>query len=271
MYERILVPVDGSGFSEEVLPYALSIARATGAKMSLLRVVERDSEQDDEVSRQLQTLAQGIQAETRTVSGRGNVAAAILEESARVRGTLVAMTTHGRSGLAEAMLGSVAHDVVRTGHDPVLVYRPSGRHPRGAHAPIDINTVMLPIDGSGHSEWMEEQAGVWARALKARLLVVQVISPEARPDPNVPANDALESSYVRSHAVDLGRRYGVEANWEVLHGDPVDAMARFIGDRRDILVVMATRGRAGLQAAVLGSVTAGLLREGGVPIVVRMP
>lgn len=269
MYERILVPVDGSRFSEEVLPYALSIVRATGAKLTLMRVQEGDGGHD-EATRQLQALADGLKAEARVVPGRANVAAAILEEAARVPGTLVAMTTHGRSGLAEAMLGSVAHDIVRTGHNPVLVYRPRGRQPQG-HEAAAINTVMLPLDGSGHSEWMEQQAGEWARALKARLLVVQVISPDARPDPNVPANDALESSYVRSHAVDLGRRYGVEANWEVLHGDPVDAMARFVGDRRDILVVMATRGRSALQAAVLGSVTAGLLREGNVPIVVRVP
>ena len=270
MYERILVPVDGSTFSEEVLPYARTVARAAGAKLTLLRVTEHDSEQD-EATRELQSLAQGLQAEVRTVVGRGNVAASILEEAARVPGTLVAMTTHGRSGIAEAILGSVAHDVVRTGRDPVLVYRPKGRSSQVSHDPVEINTVMLPIDGSGHSEWMEQQAGEWARLLKARLLVVQVISPEARPDPGVPPNDALESSYVRSHAIELGKRYGVEANWEVLRGDPVDAMARFIDDRRDILVVMATRGRAGLQAAVLGSVTAGLLREGNVPIVVRMP
>ncbi len=269
MYERILVPVDGSRFSEEVLPYAQSIARATGAKLALMRVQERESG-DDDATRQLQGLADALKAESRMVPGRGNVAAAILEEAARVRGTLVAMTTHGRSGLAEAMLGSVAHDVVRTGHNPVLVYRPHGRQ-QAAQEAVQINTVMLPIDGSGHSEWMQQQAGEWARALKARLLVVQVISPEARTDPNVPANDALESSYVRSHAVDLGKQYGVEANWEVLHGDPVDSMASFIGERRDILVVMATRGRSALQAAVLGSVTAGLLREGHVPIIVRVP
>lgn len=270
MYERILVPVDGSPFSEEVLPYALSVVAATGAKLALMRVAEREAERE-EASRQLKALADPLQAETRVVAGSGsNVAAAILEEAARVNGTLVAMTTHGRSGIAEAILGSVAHDVVRTGRNPVLVYRPSGRR-AGKPEAVKINTVMLPIDGSGHSEWMQQQAGEWARALKARLLVVQVISPSAKPDPMVPANDALESSYVRSHAVDLGRQYGVEANWEVLHGDPVDAMARFVRDRRDLLIVMATRGRAGLQAAVVGSVTAGLLREAGAPIVVRMP
>ena len=219
----------------------------------------------------MQSLAQGLQAEVRTVVGRGNVAASILEEAARVPGTLVAMTTHGRSGIAEAILGSVAHDVVRTGRDPVLVYRPKGRSQKVSHDPVQVNTVMLPIDGSGHSEWMQQQAGEWAQMLKARLLVVQVISPDARPDPQVPPNDALESSYVRAHAIELGKRYGVEANWEVLRGDPADAMARFIDDRRDLLIVMATRGRAGLQAAVLGSVTAGLLCEADVPIVVRMP
>lgn len=269
MYERILVPVDGSPFSEEVLPYARSVAGSTGAKLTLLRVAERDSEQD-EASRQLQSLAQALQADARVVVG-SNVAASILEEAARVRGTLVAMTTRGRSGIAEAILGSVAHDVVRTGRDPVLVYRPKGRSQQASHEPAEINTVMLPIDGSGHSEWMEQQAGEWTRALKARLLVVQVISTDARPDPMVPPNDTLESSYVRSHAVELGRRYGVEANWEVLHGNPADAMARFIEGRRDILIVMATRGHAGLQATMLGSVTARLLREADAPIVVRMP
>src|SRR5690606_39480780 len=43
MYERILVPVDGSPFSEEVLPYARSIAQAIGAKLALMRVTEREA------------------------------------------------------------------------------------------------------------------------------------------------------------------------------------------------------------------------------------
>ncbi len=269
MYERILVPVDGSPFSEEVLPYARGLARAIGAKLAVLRVAEKDAEQE-EAARQVQTLAQALQAEPRTVASRGNISAAILEEAARVPNTLVAMTSHGRSGLAEAMLGSVAHDVVRTGRGPVLVYRPDGKS-KGNREPIELRNVVLPIDGSGRSEWMEQEAAEWARALKARFIVVQAISPDARPDAQIPPNDALESSYVRSHAVELGRKYGLEANWEVLHGDPVDAISRFIDGRRDSLIVMATRGHAGLQAAVLGSVTAGLLREAGVPILVRMP
>lgn len=267
MYDRILVPVDGSSYSEEVLPYALGIAQATGARLTLFRVIE---ESDDETSKQLQILADELNAEAQTAPNRSTVAAAILEEAARVPATLVAMSSHGRGGLLTAMLGSVALDVVRTGHVPVLVYRPDGRS-GSTREPVRITTVMLPLDGSGLSEWMQTQAAEWARALKAPLLVVQAISPEARPDPQVPPNDALEHSYVRSHAVDLGAKFGIDAGWEVLHGEPVEAIATYLDGRRDVLVVMATRGRSGLQAAVLGSVTSGLLHRAGVPIVMRVP
>lgn len=269
MYQRILVPVDGSAYSEQVLPYARAIARATGARLHLLRVVDEESERDA-ASRQLQALARDAGGEALVSPSSGNIAATLLAEAAQVPDTLIAMTSHGRSGLLNAMLGSVALDVVRTGHVPVLVYRPDKDAAPGSE-PIAIRTVVLPLDGSGLSEWMQAQAAEWARALKANLLVVQAISPDARPDPNVPPNDALEHSYVRSHAVDLGREYGIEAGWEVLHGDPVESIARFLDDRRDVLIVMATRGRAALQAAVLGSVTSGLLHRAGVPIVMRAP
>lgn len=269
MYDRILVPLDGSKFSEEVLPYASGIAEPLGARVELLRVAEKESEKA-EADRYVQALASTLKIEARTVVSRGSVSADILEESSRVPGTLVAITSHGRGGLLNAILGSVALDLVRSGREPVLVFHPDG-NTASTQDPVRIKTVMLPLDGTDLSEWMQTQAAEWTRALKANLLVVQAISPKARPDPLVPANDALEHSYVRSHAMDLARKFGIEAGWEVLHGEPVDAISGFIEGRRDVLVVMATHGRAALKAAVLGSVTAGLLHEGGVPIIVRVP
>lgn len=269
MYQRILVPVDGSAFAEEVLPYALGLADAVGARLALMRVAEDDSERDD-ISRDLRALAQEVRPDAQTIVGRGNVVASILEEAAHAPGTLVAMTSRGRSGLAQAVLGSVARDIVRTGRNPVLVY-----HPRGARidlaSPASIGTVMLPIDGSTHSEWIEDQAAAWAKALGVRLMVVQVISEEAHGNEQVPISDALENSYVRSHATKLAEKHGIGADWDVLYGSPVEAMTSYIGKREDVLVVMATRARSGLRAAVLGSVTAGLLREAGVPIIVGVP
>ena len=269
MYNRIVVPVDGSTFSEEVIPYALGIAKTTGAELTLLRVVEKESKKA-EVEQYVHALATRFGVEGRSVSSRGNVAADVLDEVTRIPGTLVTITSHGRGDRLNALMGSVARDVVRAGHIPVLVYRPSGDADEH-HDPVHISTVLLPLDGTKLSETMQAEAASWARALNASLVVVQVLPSNTRIDPLLESYDVLEDSYVRWHARDLERQYGIEVDWEVLHGDPVTSITNYLEGRRDVLVVMATRGQPTLQAAVLGSVTSGLLQHAGVPIIVQAP
>jgi nucleotide-binding universal stress UspA family protein len=268
MYNRILVPVDGSKFSEEVLPYAHSIATSSGAKLTLLRVVEKDA-QRVEAQRYLEALAAGFDAEARTVTSDGEVSVDILQEANRDPGTLVAITSHGRGGVLTAMLGSVARNVVRGGRAPVFVYRPGSEPVQ--HEPIVIKTILLPLDGTSLSESMEEQAATWAQTLKAGLVIVQVLPANARIEPILGSHDVLEDSYLRRPAREIQRRFGIDVDWEVLHGDPVSAISNFLGGRRDALIVMATHGRPALQAAVLGSVASGLLHQTGVPLIVQAP
>lgn len=270
MYDRILVPVDGSAFSEEVLPHALGIAQAGGAALSLVRVVEKETEQA-EAARYVEALAADLSVDGRTVVARGDLADAILAEARRVPGTLVAMTSHGHSGLMEAVLGSVALRVVRTGGEPVLVYRPKGTAVEGRRQPVRIGTIMLPLDGTQVSEAMASQAAGMALWLGVDLTVVEAIASDVKLAPDIPPGDVMESSYVRSRAEDFAARYGVRTSWEVLHGEPSDAIARYLDGRRDVLITMVTRGRHALEAAVLGSVTAGCLRKCHVPIVMRLP
>jgi nucleotide-binding universal stress UspA family protein len=269
MYNRIVVPVDGSTFSEEVIPYALGIAKTTGAELTLLRVVEKESKKA-EVEQYVHALATRFGVEGRSVSSRGNVPSDVLDEVARIPGTLVTITSHGRGDRLNALMGSVARDVVRAGHIPVLVYRPSG-DANEHHDPVKITTVLLPLDGTKLSETMQAEAAGWARALNASLVVVQVLPPNTKIDPLLESYDVLEDSYVRWHARDLERQYGIEVDWEVLHGDPVTSITNYLDGRRDVLMVMATRGQPTLQAAVLGSVTSGLLQHAGVPIIVQAP
>ena len=77
MYDRILVPVDGSAFSEEVLPHALGIVQATGATLSLLRVVDREEDQS-EAARYVGALAADLSADGRAMVARGDLADTIL-------------------------------------------------------------------------------------------------------------------------------------------------------------------------------------------------
>lgn len=269
MYERILVPLDGAKFSEEILPHAAGLARVHGTTLTLMRVVGKDSDKG-EAEAYAKALATPLGAHGTCVVDTGDVADVIIEQARRVPHTLVAMTSHGRSGLMEVMLGSVALRVVRNSMAPVLVYRPHGADAAGS-VPVKVTQVMLPLDGTPISEAMAPQAAELAKWLDAELMVVGVSDFDARAAAKAPAGDVMESSYVRRMAGEFANKYGVRVNWETLHGDPAEAIVGFIDARKDVILAMSTHGRQALQAAFLGSVTAGCLRKAGVPLLVRMP
>lgn len=269
MHERILVPVDGSPRSKEVLPYATAIAGAMGAELALLRAVRRESERAA-AQRDIDALAAANAAAAATVVLADEPSAAILAEAKRQPRTLVAMSTQGRGGLMEAILGSVAWSVVRASTEPVLLYRPCGPA-TGPRRPVELRTVVLPIDGHPESETMAPQAATLARALDADLEVVQVILPGTRRFPAVEGYGNHESAWVESRADEIREQHVVRTRWTLLHGDPVDALRRHVGERRDVILAMATRAHRPLQEFVLGSVTSGCLRTTGVPILTRRP
>ena len=272
MYKRLRVAIDGSAIAESVLPYALGISRATQSQLTLVRVVDDDS-QRAQASGYVDALAAKLEAEARCVSADGDVASALVNEAARVPGTLVVMTTHGRSGVLGAVLGSVAMKVLRGGRDPVLLYRPQEAFTGDPSEPIKIARIVVPMDGTPSAESIGEQAAEFARWLGARLVVISVLDPSALAAAGAPAGDLLESSYVRSRAAALGKKQGVEFSWEALHGDePDQAIANFVGNDRGTMLAMVTRANtAPVTAAFLGSVTTGCLRKAGVPILIRLP
>jgi nucleotide-binding universal stress UspA family protein len=115
VYKRLLVAIDGSDVAESILTYALGISRATGSQLALVRIVD-DEAHRAQASSYLDALAARLQVEAHCVSAGGDVASALLEEAARVPDTLIAMTTHGRSGELGAVRGSVAMNVLLGGH-----------------------------------------------------------------------------------------------------------------------------------------------------------
>jgi len=264
MYTRILVPVDGSAFAEEVLPHVAALARTLDATITLLCVADRYRELA-EAQDYVEALAEKWDAAPLAVAAHGEVSAAIKLEADRVPGTLTAISARGRSGVGTAMLGSVARQYVQSSGDPVLVYRPDGET-----APVEaITTVVLPLDGSRRAEQMQAQAAGWAKVLGAQLVIVQVLEEGMSISELLADHDIADDSYVHAHAFEVARDHGVKADWEVLHGDPVPALTAFLKDRRDVLVVMATRAQPALKAAVLGSVTSGLMHRVSVPVVVQ--
>lgn len=141
MYRRIIMPVDGSDLAEQVVPHVEALSKAFGAHVTILWVTapvatvagvpvaseERWQTEDDELARpylehvQERLLAGGVDVVVERA--RGVPAKVILERAASSEADLIAMMTHGRSGIKRLALGSVAEEVVRHAECPVLLVR----------------------------------------------------------------------------------------------------------------------------------------------------
>jgi nucleotide-binding universal stress UspA family protein len=145
MYRKILVPLDGSKVAEGVLPHARDLAYSQGAELILLTVganpalefvfsdpglaqsavleqEERSKNYIGEIERQLKSAG----FKTSTVLRVGSVAEVILGVAEELGVDCIAMSTHGRTGPARWLLGSIAERVVHNSKIPVLLIRASG-------------------------------------------------------------------------------------------------------------------------------------------------
>jgi universal stress protein A len=143
--KKVLVPVDFSKDSLRAAEYAKNFAAPFGAQLVLLHVIEPIyyaspadmyaaspnlalliEEQRKAAQAQLQQLAQklsGQGAKVQTLLKSGSPAQVIADTAKRIKADLIVMATHGRTGLAHVLLGSVAERVVRLATCPVLTVR----------------------------------------------------------------------------------------------------------------------------------------------------
>ena len=265
MFDEILACLDGSQLAQEILPFARGITAAASATLTLIRVVADADELAAEES-DLRQCARRYRAEVRFLLS-SDPAAAIVGELEAKPNAIAAMTTHGRTAWTEAILGSVALRVIQGSSRPVFLYRAvSGDE----EAPKRISTLVLALDGSEFAERMIPFAAGMTKALAARLVLVQALPPK----PQIPGqekSDTLESSYVHGVAGKIKRKHGIDCEWEVLHGDPADALCRYVKGMPETMLAMTTHARAGLQRALLGGVAAACVRRAGVPILMHCP
>jgi nucleotide-binding universal stress UspA family protein len=285
MFQRILVPLDGSNLSERALPYASFLAQAKGGQVVLMRAIDTWAthvDMDEEAARQpnieaeLSQLAAGLTSEGvrhTTVSVAFGEAAGLIESTAASNDIdLIVMSTHGRRGLAKWAYGSVAERVFRLSTRPVLLIPPQ-THTTWS---IDSGPVLLPLDGSRVAEQALPFAKNLARALQAKISVLQVVEPVpiavgAGTDVVPPIDYAEWVRAAEPYAADVARRVsgnGVPAVAKTVLG----YAAASIVDEAEALsaraIVMASHGRTGVERAVLGSVATGVVQRASQPVLV---
>jgi nucleotide-binding universal stress UspA family protein len=203
MFCSILVPLDHSLFAEQALATAISLAQATRASIDLalvhqqpglanLRKSATPDEQRESDERYLEFIAHDVRTLHRLpVTSHvleGDVVGALASHAARTAADTIVMTSHGRTGLDRARLGSVADGLVHQSPTPIFVVRPAATmtHHWRLAAP-GFTRVLVPLDDSVRSRDVLPLVTALARATGATLELLRVV----RPVPILGAYNAL--------------------------------------------------------------------------------
>jgi nucleotide-binding universal stress UspA family protein len=301
MFEKILVPLDGSPLAQAILPYVAMVAKGLHSRVILFHVAETalDHEAPEqktyahETVERIRPMAEnylagvaeefrrdGIDVETKVAGGRA--VPQIVEYAEQEDVGLIAMSTHGRSGLTRWVVGSVADKILRGCERPVLLVRPRDEGASG-EAEGRLSKIIVPLDGSKDAEAALPFAEELSKALGLEIILIQVIGietavhfvPMAPDNWPVPSDilrrlDVVASGYLTGLAKQLKDR-GLTVQWDVLRGATGPRIVEFAKETPTSLVVMTTHGRSGFRRWVMGSVTDAVVRHTGEPVLVVGP
>ncbi len=296
MFRKILVPLDGSKIAEAVIPFAREIAARSDAELLFVTVVQQVSVWDAALSLQvlkreseiaadyLATVERDVSGEGQKVATRvlaGDAAEAVLAAADDGGVDLIAISTHGRSGIARWVFGSVATHILERASIPLLVLRPKEGEDRGAPGPA-VKKILVPLDGSEVANSVLPVVEEFAKTMGASLVLYHSVAPlSAYPGfESVGAaalSDAVEEMQkqareILARAAEEVKSRGVEVTTVVSLATAADGVLS-AADELDVdLIAIATHGRSGLGRVVLGSVADAVVRRSAdVPCLVIRP
>lgn len=291
----VMVPLDGSPFAEQALPFALTIARRMDARLHLVRVrATLPLFTDDDSDTYVKAAAASIDSQ---LPGRvtpwvltdelgalqypppaPDTVAKVLARHAREHADLIVMSTHGRGGVKRAWLGSIADALLRIAPRPVLlVRRDDVRFSIAADADWGINHVLIPLDGSSTAEQVIPIACELAQSFGSRITLLRVTSPltfqlSSDPADGYPLTDPTALGrraalhYLDRTAAKL-REAGFTVEAHVIEElSPAPAIVDCASTHGVDLVALTTSGAGSVRRLLLGSVADHIIRKSDTPV-----
>ena len=295
MFTRIMVPLDGTTFSEHALTHALAIAKRVGSAISLVMVetpppLTFPMAQLKQPLRELDLGYLDQVADRARETGVSDISVEVVEGDApyaleayrkRIAATLTVMSTHGRGPLARAWLGSVADRFVRMTEAPTLMIRPRETvDVVDLTVAVDFDHLLVTLDGSPLSESAIEPALELGKPWGAKTTVAH-LTEYPRHTESIYLPDAVEAI---EHALEESRtKAEAELNAVVgslaAAGYDTDRFSRVVNHVAEGVIecaaevdadaiVMASHGRGGVRRLALGSVTDKVLRGTDRPVLI---
>ncbi len=271
MFDKILVPLDGSELAERVVGQLGPILARRDTEVMAVRVLDafdfdqallRGEDAFAIAGKQLEMALEPLRRAgvgTRYEVFVGDAATRILEAADDYRPSLIAMATHGRTGADRWLRGSVAERVLRRSPFPVLLANP--RANLGA-----VRRILVPLDGSEMSAAALPVAHQMARLYRAEVVLLHVIEPRPSLYPTETLTETPEEVLALLEPF-RARLPGVDVRTLATKGSPSFAILDAAKDGVD-LVAMTTHGRTGASRWVFGSVAEHVLHHLETPLLV---
>jgi nucleotide-binding universal stress UspA family protein len=271
--------LDGSLTAEAVLPHVRRILHRQDSEIILARAVVPTPVENsvliaDAAMGAAKSYIAGVQERLERGGVRvtsdvrvGTAVGVILDIVEEKKATMIAMATHGATGLKRILLGSVAEVILRKSPVPVFVVRPfwtSEEGPPQESENLPMKNLLVPVDGSDLAELAVPPALELARLFEARAILLRVLD-ESREDPAAQIREAEE--HLDAIARTFERR-AIDASTVVQKGDAVEEILNAVRAHHADLILMTTHGRSGISRLVTGSVTEHVLRRATVPLLV---
>ncbi len=273
MFTHLLVPLDGSKMAEGSLAVASMLCQKLNAVATLIHIIEEDAPQEihgdrhltdeEEACRYLNDIAEKyFLPDTATCHVHAekvqDVAQSISEHSGELAPDLIVMCTHGKSGLRDFMIGSIAQQIIGMGKTPILLVNPQEGEPE----PAQFRKILVALDGDPAHDASLPVAAELAQKLGAELHLLTVVHtlgtlPGERAATGWMLPGAtramldMDVDTAHEHLDKLAsqwRKTGLSVTTEVLRGDPAQQIVASATEIQADLIALATHGKSGMSA-----------------------
>ena len=282
MFERVILPLDGSKTGEMVLPYAYEIAAKAGKEIVLAGVCEDDTDKyriyvsylsslSEEIMSSLQSYGIKEKLLVKSEILKGNPADEIIRYAQENTNNLLVMSSHGYTDVQPPFIGNVVNKVLSKIYNPVvLIKKPvdSKVYERGNL----IKRMLVPLDGSGLGEGIIPYAARMAESMNADISLFNAMYPwglglgEVGPTyEEEEARKAKVISYLDKVGEDFRNR-GINTDCVAITGFAGQEIVAYADGKNADLIAMTTHGRTGLLRYVFGSVAYKVIHSGDTPV-----
>jgi nucleotide-binding universal stress UspA family protein len=294
MFEHILVPLDGSSLAECVLPHVVAVAQAFGARVTLLRVLERDgtvarAQSVDPLGwhirkAEAEASLEGVRARLQEVGLRaqrvlleGQAAERIIEFSHENKVDLIVLSSHGRSGLTGWNVSSIVLKIILRAYLPIMIvraYQPAIKDLGG----LRYRRLLVPLDCSRRAECVLSLSTTLARHHESELLAVHVVARPQMPRWSPPTQEdvGLVNRLVERNRLEATRylkqlqsRLDVRVRTSVLLSDhAAEALHDLVEQANADLVILSAHGHSGGTKWPYGGLVVNFIGYGTTPLLI---